>query len=93
MICSNCERVGKELVKNFTNAERLFILGATIAMLRSIESGRKDPNDMLVGNSVMTKVLLSYEQNSRGTLLEHFRRGVGMGIKLGDCPHGIRVVS
>jgi hypothetical protein len=93
MICSRCEKVGKDMEKIFTKIERMSLLAAQIALLRSIESGRNDSNDKVVANSVISKTLLSFEHNSRGILIEHFEKSIGMRITLGSCPHGLQIVS
>lgn len=93
MICERCSAVGKKSVEIMTQIERMFILSASIAMLRSIQSGRNDSNDLIVANSVITKMLLSFEESSRHTLVNHFKQSLGVEIVLGSCPHGISVVS
>ncbi len=92
-VCDNCSRTARKSVEVFTLKERLHILSACVAMLRSIQAGRNEPEDLIISNSIITKMLLSLHEEGRDTILRHFRQTLNMDIKLSSCPHGLSVVS
>lgn len=93
MICASCNKVGIELEKSFTKAERMILIGAMVSFMRAIEKSPKiDRNDLVVASSILTKAMLSFTEESRNILVEHFKKSLGMEIKIGDCPHSISVV-
>lgn len=88
MICSKCQATADKAKEVFTNAERMYLVSAAVAMLRSVLAGRDASNDKQVASSVITKLLLSYPPEGRAILTQEFKKIVGIEITLGSCPHG-----
>lgn len=84
MICDACTEHGKKAVGVFSNLERMYILTSCVNMLRSVTNEK----DKVVANSVVTKMLLSYDEASRYTLQQFLRQSLGMEISVQSCPHG-----
>jgi hypothetical protein len=87
MICETCEQLGKDACSVFTQTERLQMLAAQISMMQSIENGRKDPNDLKIANSIITKLMLGFDPPSRRKLQETFLQSARVDIELKNCPH------
>jgi hypothetical protein len=95
MICDNCTAAAKKAESVFTVAERMYTLAASVAMLRSIlaaPTGNDRANDLKVSSSVITKLILSFPESGRETLIKHFKQTTGIEITLGDCPHGKKIL-
>lgn len=92
MICDNCAKAAKKSEEVFTKTERLHLLAASVSMLRSIQSGPEQSNDLKISSSVITKLLLSFPEEGRGVLAQHFKQSIGMEINLKNCAHGLTVV-
>lgn len=89
MICENCKELGKKSVGVFTQTERMQMIAAQVSMLRSIEHGRRDSNDLKVANSIITKLLLSFDDESREIIRTTFAKGTGIDIDVKNCPHSL----
>lgn len=88
--CADCKRAGTKTRDCFTQAERVHILASASAMARTIHhgSGRSTEMDRKVNSSVISKMLLSFPDDLRQSLLQSFREAVGLDIALHSCPHG-----
>ena len=93
MICKVCSDQGKKAGEAFTRKEIVSMLSAEAGLVQSIKRGRNSPEDLIVANSVISKLLLSFDTPTRGTLLEGLRKSTGMEITLKSCPHGLQVLT
>ena len=93
MICDECAKHGKKLAESLSQSERTFLITATMLMMRGLmESPTTPSTDKVVASSVVTKLLLSFPAATAAGLLAAYRQGVGIEIKLGNCPHHKLVV-
>lgn len=95
-VCGQCSKASENLKKSFTRLEMIHVIAATSSMARNIQygSGKATAEDRIVNNSVITKLLLALDNDTRNVMLEVVQRTTGMRITLGSCPHGIlNVVS
>lgn len=92
-ICANCEKHGKGVYDSFTSVERIYMVTSACMMLRSLQSVPHAVDDRIVANSVITKVLLSFDKPVRHGLINYIRNSMQMDITLDSCPHGLQVVS
>ncbi len=88
MICEDCTKTGRKSLEVFTKIERMYVLTSAAAMLRSVENA----GDKAVANSVVTKMLLSFDELSRHTIKKMIKESLGMEITLNSCPHGKQLV-
>lgn len=92
-ICDKCTKLGKSSRDVFTRAERIYVLASATSMLRSVLSGRDNTTDKMVANSVITKMLLSFESGERDTLTHQLQKSTNIGITLDSCPHGVQIIQ
>lgn len=93
MICANCEKAAKKSLDVFTLKERIHVLTSAVSMLKSMHaSGIAYSNDLAVSNSVITKMLVSFDKPSQEILIQQLKKSSGIEITLGKCPHGLAVV-
>lgn len=92
MICERCEKPAKSLSNVFNNNEKNSIIICQTDHLRKLEAQVGASQMREVSNSVITKLLLSYDKERREALCDYIRKELGHSIRLDNCQHSLRLV-
>lgn len=93
-ICEDCKHLGEKSKESFSQTERIFLLTSVTSMMKFINASADAPHiDKLVGNSITTKLLISFPDSTRDALLKQLRTSAGIDITMKDCPHGVEVIQ
>jgi hypothetical protein len=93
MICDQCTDLGKRLTGVLSQEERIFLLVSASSTMKYVMENPDAPSrDKIIGNSLTTKLLLSFNPELREALLKQLRISSGVDIVLKNCPHGIQTL-
>lgn len=90
-VCASC-RKNSDLARDvFTVKERMHLIACVSSMARWLAEAPAE--DRIVSSSIMTKLLLSFPNETWETLIEQVSRSSGIRISIQGCPHSLSVVQ